>query len=163
MIPTTPPTSSADSKEIPAPLLILLQSLIAPALMAGFENSTIRPRGITLTNRGIDIELEAGAKTREQDGDKVQTKGMGLGMAQLFEGRFLIKLTVEETTPEETRFSLQTPASRGMEKLLNLGLKTFSGGLVNDMLARHGGEGLRLEGDKLVLEHDKIINRLLKR
>ena len=132
-------------RETPSPMLYLLERLANAWLQAAPAGGDVRVVQVRL--KGDALELE------------VQISGKG----QLVDGKYPLRLAVESTSPERTLLSLDLPATKGLGKLMNLGLKAMAGPMVNAWLDRHFSGAVSLESERVVVNHQAALARLLAR
>lgn len=131
--------------EVPlAPTLLPLLETLANAWLRGREQAgPLRLAAVRLRPEGVELRV-------------------AVRQAPAFlAGTYPVWVRVEETTPERTWCRLELPRTPGLSRLLHEALRRLPGQPLNDMLQRLLGEGVRLEGERVVLEHAALAERLL--
>ena len=124
-------------------LLILLESLANRVLQTGSAGKKFRLAAIHLTGESITLALELS------------------GMAGPLNGRYQLALSPRESTPETTRCDFTLGSDGILGKLVKHGEKLIPRPLLNEALLHFFGEGLRIEGDQVMIDHAALVRTLL--
>jgi hypothetical protein len=125
-------------------LLPLLETLANQALRSRPGGPPIKVRRIDLHPEGADLHLSLPAEV------------------PLPQGTYRLRLRVETTGPERTVCAVELPDTPALGRMMGLGLKRLPSRLLQPLLERLLGEGVRLEGDRLILEHRALLRQKLK-
>ncbi len=125
-------------------MLPLLASLVNKALSGYRQTKRFRLEEIRLNPTSLVLEL-----------------GIS-NVAPMVDGKYPLELHIKESTLESTVCELSLGIEGKMTRLVELGAKMIPRALLNEALQHFFGEGLRVVGDQVHIEHLALI-RSLKR
>lgn len=140
-MPETPPETLPNVE--PMPLLALLGSLLSARLAALPALRGLRLAGLRLHGEAAELELSLE------------------GVSHWVDGTYRVRVDVLATDAERTECRLAFPDARGLGRAVNAGLKAAAGPRLNALLARHLGDAVQVEEERVVLWHAPLLRRLL--
>ena len=79
----------------------------------------------------------------------------------LVQGRYPVEFRIEDTSPEQTEFSMHLKASGGVAGVVKfIGKNLLPREFINERLQEILGDAIRLEGERFILSHAALIQRL---
>jgi hypothetical protein len=132
----------------PPPLLAALGQLAATYLAAR-PGGKVRIHGVEATSDGVAVDAEV--------------KALANGLGILVNGRYRIELAVLRTGKESTLCDVRIAEGRAAGRLLNWGLRLVPGSLLNGLLRGQAGGSLHWEGDRVRIDHQALVEWLLRR
>ena len=130
-------------------VLPLLTQLLNAALLGMRDDSRLRLERVRLTPSTVELQL----------GLQI---GLG-GMAGPLDGSYVLELHIREATPLQTVCEPSWRKAGGLGKLVQLGAKLVPRALLNQALERLLGGWLRVEGERIVIDHARLIAALAER
>lgn len=138
-----PPTTEL-APPVP-PLLALLHNLVAAAAQApALQQRPVRVHSVKALPDGLALEIEA------------------RGLNVLVDGRYRVEVAILRTRRESTLCDVRVARGRVAGALFNWGLKLLPNTVLNALLRGHAGGALRMEGDRVLVDHQALIAWLLK-
>lgn len=128
------------------PLLALLRNLALVAAQApAAAQGKVRLRGMDPLGDGVALELDV--------------RDIFPGV----DGAYRVEVAILHTGRESTLCDLRIAEGRTAAKVLNWMRRLVPGTLVNPWLKGKAGGALRMEGDRLLVDHQSLIAWLLRR
>ncbi|MDH5753366.1 MAG: hypothetical protein OEZ59_13230 [Deltaproteobacteria bacterium] len=139
--PSQQPSKASGTGETP---LLALLTLILNRLLSGYRLDK------WMLSAKVELELIPGGIQAWMN------VGAGDGLVS---GRYPLEFRIEETTAEQTVFSMQLRASGGISQVVRFIGKSLPKEFINERLQDFLGEAIRLEGERFILSHQALIRR----
>lgn len=124
-------------------MLILLERVLACYLPAP-DGHAVRVDSVRLEADTVELRLHAPEAAR------------------WLSGSLPVRIRVAETAETHSILSLELPLLPALGRLVGAGLRTAVGRRLGELLTRRLGEGVQVEGDRIVLHHAALARRLLR-
>ena len=129
-------TTIAPAQTLPA----LLEALINRALAARAEGQRIYPARIEMAADEVRVELRVS----------------GIAALAARNPRIELRLRILSTSAEQTVCAWSWGEREGLSRLIGKGISLVPQEMVDDAMRRFLGQGIRLEGERLILHHAEL-------
>jgi hypothetical protein len=128
------------------PLLALIRNVaVAIAASSAGSGKSVRVRDMEPLPDGMALAVEA------------------QGINFLLDGNYRVEVAVLRTSRESTLCDVRIAEGRVVGRLLNWGRKLLPDALLNGLLQGKAGGALRMEGDRVAIDHAALIKWALKK
>ena len=129
-----------------------------PPLLALIRNVTVAlAASAQASAKSVQVQdLEPGP-----DGVTLAVEARGINF--LVDGSYRVEVAVLRTSKESTLCDVRIAEGRVVGRLLNWGRKLIPDALLNGLLKGKAGGALRMEGDRIVIDHAALVKWALKK